>query len=314
MGSPALDELPRPATSESGWPWTRAEGRRAVAAEDIVWPKVSIVTPSYNQGRFIERTIRSVLLQDYPNLEYIIIDGGSRDESLDVIRKYEPWLTYCVSEPDRGQSHAINKGLGRAKGVVLSWLNSDDLLLPGALTDVVTLRRKHPQAVAWVGACYRINPDGRILSTAIPRSLGRDEIADWSHQGWFYQPSCYFAAEAWHRAGYLDEDLHYAFDVDLWIRLAEFGPFASTHRVLSAATIHDEAKTQVGRAQMHAEIAAVQIKHGYQDVAVAKLARLLEQSSLKSRVKGVLRRTLTSLVRQSAFWHQHDKVRDIKQL
>lgn len=94
------------------------------------WPKISIVTPSFNQGQYIEETIRSILLQGYPNLEYIVIDGGSTDGAVDVIRKYEKWLTYWVSEPDKGQADAINKGLERCTGEIFNWINSDDILLP----------------------------------------------------------------------------------------------------------------------------------------------------------------------------------------
>ena len=110
------------------------------------WPRVSIVTPSYNHGQFIEETIRSVLLQGYPNIEYIIIDGGSSDETLDIIRKYEPWLTHWVSEPDMGQSHAINKGFARCSGDVVAWLNSDDEYLPGTLGIVGHYMEKNPAA------------------------------------------------------------------------------------------------------------------------------------------------------------------------
>jgi glycosyltransferase involved in cell wall biosynthesis len=114
----------------------------ASAPEGSAWPRISVITPSFNQGQFIEETIRSVLLQGYPDLEYFVIDGGSTDQTLDVIRKYEPWLGHWVSEPDNGQSHAINKGLRQVTGSIWGWINSDDLLMPGSLS-LVANREGH---------------------------------------------------------------------------------------------------------------------------------------------------------------------------
>ena len=117
MRCPTINELPSPPPGKRGWPWTEDSPQLPDTMPDgSPWPKISIVTPSLNQGPFIEETIRSVLLQGYPNLEYIIMDGGSTDESIEIIKKYEPWLAYWESEPDRGQSHAINKGFQRASG------------------------------------------------------------------------------------------------------------------------------------------------------------------------------------------------------
>ena len=114
---PQLSELPSSPPGKIGWPWTEESSQLPEKMSDgSPWPRISIVTPSYNQGQFIEETIRSVLLQGYPNVEYIIIDGGSTDNSLEIIKKYEPWLAYWVSEPDRGQSHALNKGIQKATG------------------------------------------------------------------------------------------------------------------------------------------------------------------------------------------------------
>src|SRR5262245_48085578 len=130
MRCPTLAELPPPPAGKSGWPWT-AETRAlpSYRPDGSVWPRLSIVTPSYNQGEFIEETIRSVLLQGYPNLEYIIMDGRSDDNSVDIIKKYEPWLASWSSEKDAGQADAINRGMANASGAYLNWLNSDDALL-----------------------------------------------------------------------------------------------------------------------------------------------------------------------------------------
>lgn len=275
-------------------------------------PTVSIVTPSYNQGQFIEKTIHSVLLQGYPNLEYIIIDGGSTDGSVDIIRKYADRLDYWVSEEDRGAAHAINKGFARAHGEILGWLNSDDFLLPEAISRIVETYRKYPKAVAWIGGCYRIDPDGRILGRVIPHGLDRDSLADWGHRGFFYQPSCFFSARAWHKTGPLDEGLHLAFDLDLWLRLSPIGAFVSTSEIISAAIIHKDAKTQAQRADMHAETTAIQIKYGYQEAAVKRLVDLLERPSWNSRIKSSLKARVKDLGHSLGLWNRNEEPRYIQ--
>ncbi|WP_183559891.1 glycosyltransferase family 2 protein [Mucilaginibacter sp. SP1R1] len=130
---PLLSQLP--ATDKKGWPWNQEVGSNSYDSKSD-WPKISIVTPSYNQGQFIEETIRSILLQNYPNLEYIIIDGGSSDDTVEIIKKYEPWITLWVSEKDKGQANAINKGVKKCTGDVFNWINSDDFLAPSALLNV----------------------------------------------------------------------------------------------------------------------------------------------------------------------------------
>ena len=139
MRCPTLAELPTSPPGKLGWPWTVETPQLPDTMPDgQLWPLISIVTPSCNQGQFIEETIRSVLLQGYTNLEYIIIDGASTDNSVEVIKKYEPWLTYWVSEKDRGQAHAINKGKSLSSGDIFQWINSDDYLEPRCLLAVAT--------------------------------------------------------------------------------------------------------------------------------------------------------------------------------
>ena len=275
MHSATLKKMPEPLNNRTGWPWTQETKPLPDKMPDgKPWPKISIVTPSFNQGGFIEETIRSVLLQSYPNLEYIIIDGYSKDDSIEIIKKYEKHLTYWVSEPDRGQSHAINKGFEKAQGEIFGWLNSDDLLLPGSLGHVAAVYRENPSAVAWVGTCYWIDPNGRILNTIIPKGLKRDSIADWWYGGFFMQPSCFFSAKAWKKLNGLDESLHYAMDFDLWLKLSEIGDFVRIPRALSAAIIHDKAKSQRQIPEMNIETFFVQFKHGYRQAATHRLVNL----------------------------------------
>jgi glycosyltransferase involved in cell wall biosynthesis len=130
-----LKELPVSSENKKGWPW-QEEIQPEVYSYKNNWPTISIVVPSYNQGRFLEETLRSILLQNYPSIELIIIDGGSKDETVDIIKKYEPWIACWVSEKDRGQSDAINKGFSRVTGDIVTWLCSDDLYTAGTLKRV----------------------------------------------------------------------------------------------------------------------------------------------------------------------------------
>ena len=241
---------PPPPPGRKGWPWTVDPRPLPDAMPDgSPWPGISLVTPSYNQGRFLEETIRSVLLQGYPNLEYIVIDGGSGDGSVDIIQKYEPWITYWESEKDRGQSHALNKGFGRAEGPVLGWLNSDDYLLPGALEEIASMYRSDSDAVAWTGAIIQVNRESRNIRKRPARAGTRKEIADWGNRGTIHQPACFFGRRAFERAGgKIREDLHYTMDRDLWMRLADLGRFASTEKSLATTRLYREAKSEGSRA------------------------------------------------------------------
>lgn len=234
------------------------------AAEVSELPRISLVTPSFNQGPYLERTIRSVLDQNYPNLEYIIIDGGSTDESVDIIKKYEPHLAYWVSEPDRGQTHAINKGFARATGTVFAWLNSDDYYLPGALETIGTAALEHPEAGAFVGIGEIIDSAGKVIyHKDPPPMITLETMFDWQEQGDFMQPSCFFRDVAWRAVGPLDESVHIAFDVDLWMRIAKTGySFFAIDRLLSQALSHPNAKTTAYQNLKIVDCALVTLRHG----------------------------------------------------
>jgi glycosyltransferase involved in cell wall biosynthesis len=194
----------------------------------IAWPKISIVTPTYNQGQFIEDTILSVLNQHYPNLEYIIMDGGSTDNTPEIIEKYRDRIALAVSEPDKGQSNAINKGMRQASGDILYWLNSDDLLEPNTLLHVGAVYAEDGFDLL-IGTCTCFDNDSQKLLNrhiaTMPFGLRTDDITDiestWLRGMYFHQPEVFFSKKIWDAAGgYVDEDLYYSMDYDLWARMA----------------------------------------------------------------------------------------------
>ena len=233
------------------------------------YPKISIVTPSYNQGAYFEKTILSVLNQEYPNIEYIVIDGGSTDNSLDTIKKYEKHLKYWVSEQDHGQSNAINKGFSHATGDLLTWLSSDDYYMPGALWTFATMAMAHPETSAFVGAGRIIDETGNIIYyKEPPQHITIETLYRWLNGGDFMQPSSIFRRTAWERVGPLDETVHIALDVDLWLRMAKAGcRFVSSDSLLSTALSHKNAKTTAFKYLGVIDCAIVVMRHGGEKAA-----------------------------------------------
>ena len=242
MRCPTLGELPPPPPGKTGWPWTEASPQLPDTMPDgSPWPRVSIVTPSYNQAQFLEETIRSVLLQGYRDLEYIIIDGGSSDGSVEIIRKYEPWLAYWVSEPDRGQAHAINKGWERCTGEVLAWLNSDDTYVPGAVSLAAAALAAHPEAGMVYGQCNMVGENGRILGCKKAGPLNVRRLLVACYLG---QPAVLLRRPCLESIGWVNESLHYAMDWELWIRVARVFMGVYLPVPLANARQWPEAKTQ----------------------------------------------------------------------
>ena len=221
--------------------------------DGTAWPRITIVTPSYNQGIFLEETIRSVLLQGYPNLEYIIIDGSSTDDSVEIIKKYEPWLSYWVSEPDKGQYDAINKGFARASGEVLAWINSDDKYVPWAFQIVGEIFSTLPE-VGWLTTLTPLIWDrfGRVVTCNYRRGYNRDAFfygeflpgADWHTNGCIQQESTFWRRSLWEKAGgYVDTSLSFASDFELWARFYKFEELFVIRAPLGGFRIHGDQKT-----------------------------------------------------------------------
>lgn len=276
MRCPTLTELPPPPPGKTGWPWTEESPQlpdtmpnpsvpfRAQAGSGQVgfpWPRISIVTPSFNQGQFIEETIRSVLLQGYPNLEYIIIDGSSTDGSVEIIKKYKPWLAYWESEPDRGQSHAINKGWGRITGEITTWLNSDDIYLKNTLALVASAYHSQQEKKVLFGDGIVINEAGKFVEVFNSYcSNPLDLIAYWKNWGrtcWLLQPATFYPVALLNQIGHLDEELFWAMDYDLWIRLSQHWKFHHIAVPLAGARLLTNSKTQAGGAAMWKQTAEV---------------------------------------------------------
>jgi len=209
-----------PGESNKKWPWnTEIDPDDAGKNErDPEWPKITIVTPSYNQGEFIEETIRSVLLQNYPNLEYIVIDGGSTDQTVDVIKKYEKWIDYWVSEPDRGQSDAINKGFEIATGTYGNWINSDDLLADGALLELAKHVSGHEKTL-YLGTCIQADRHLEFIRTVSSTIRSLEDLVDlenhWEKHS-ISQQNVLFNIEQFREVGGLNVDNHYSMDYELW--------------------------------------------------------------------------------------------------
>ena len=257
---------------------------------------VSIVTPSYDQASYLEQTILSVLEQDYPHLEYLVIDGASTDNSVEIIRKYAtpresgtllPFnrtIDYWLSEKDRGQAEAINKGFKRARGDILAWLNSDDYYLPGTISAVVKCFEEHPDIVMAYGDMLAVDGNGQTINILKYKQLSLEDLLCFQIVG---QPSVFFRRSAFQKAGPVEPSFHFMLDHHLWIRLAQQGPILHVPQVWAAARYHPAAKNRARAAEFGRE-------------AFRVLEWAQRQPGLAETVSGVGRRAQASVNRYDA--------------
>ena len=280
MRCPTLIELPPPPPGKTGWPWTEESPQLPDTMPDgKPWPRVSIVTPSLNQGQFIEETIRSVLLQGYPNLEYIIMDGGSTDNSIEIIKKYEPWIAYWESKKDKGQAHAINKGFKCASGEIIAWLNSDDIYLPEAIKEAGVYLALHPDVMMVYGDCIYIDENGNELNTygitdfSLEKMLERNIVP---------QPSSFLKREILKKIGYLNEKHSYSFDFEWFLKIAlDEKIVALKPLILSKFRTHERSKSMTHRIEFNRENIEI-----LKNIPKNKLIR---HNALTSLTKGLLK-------------------------
>ena len=213
-------------------------------------PKVSIITPSYNQAQFLEQTIQSVLTQTYPNIEYIVVDGASSDNSVEIIRKYEHRINWWVSEPDKGQSEAVNKGWMHATGEIIGWLNSDDLLLPDTVTRMVNAFEETPEMGFIYGDVLSIDQYGDIFNVMRFQQWGIEDLAAFEV---ISQPGVFMRREILEQAGYLNNTLHYLMDIHLWLKMIQLAPMRYLPGLAAAARYHAGAKNVAAGAHYGAD-------------------------------------------------------------
>jgi glycosyltransferase involved in cell wall biosynthesis len=247
-------------------------------------PLVSVITPSYNQAPFLEQTIQSVLEQEYPSLEYIVVDGGSTDDSVEVIKTYADRLAYWISERDSGQAEAINKGFARANGEIVAWLNSDDYYLQQTISSVVRCFEQNPDVVMVYGNMLAVDGNGQTINLLKYKQLSLEDLLCFQIIG---QPSVFFRRAALEKAGWLDPTFHFMLDHHLWIRLAQLGGILHIPHVWSAARYHPQAKNRARAAEFGRE-------------AFRVLDWAKEQPGLAEVLSRVKRRALASAHRYNA--------------
>jgi len=258
MRCPRLSDLPS-VPGKTGWPWTEETPPTDADPQDGSWPRVTIVTPSFNQAGFLEETIRSVLLQAYPDIEYLVMDGGSTDGSVEVIKKYAHHFAYWVTQKDRGPADALRQGFERATGTVLAYVNSDDVFLPGAIHNLVRHLQKTKADVVY-GNGYWVDHEMHIVAER--------RLTPFSRLAYFYggadlqQPATFWTKRIYQAVGGMDSAYQCAFDLDLFARFASKGAkFSHLRRFIACCRLHPEQKTEVLFKTSQKETAAIRARY-----------------------------------------------------
>ena len=229
--------------------------------DDLNWssncPLVTVVTPSFNQGRYIGDTLDSVLSQDYPNLEYWVIDGGSSDETQDVLKSYGHRLNW-VSERDQGQADAVNKGFRKAKGEIFGWLNSDDTYWPGTIRKVVQFFQANPDISMVYGEAYNVDAQGKIIERSPTEEFDYQRLAETC---FICQPTVFLRRQVFEEVGPLDVTLHYCLDYEYWMRVGKRFRVGYMPELLATSRLHGSAKTFAKRRELHQEIISTIQRH-----------------------------------------------------
>lgn len=219
--------------------------------------KITVVTPSYNQGQYIKRTIESVLSQDVEDLEYIVMDGGSTDETVDILKSYGDRIIW-ISEKDKGQTDAVNKGIRAASGEIIGWLNSDDIYYPGAINKVLEVFEKNPDVNVVYGNAYHIKEDDSFIEEYYTEDFDYERLKDIC---FICQPSLFFRKSVVDKYGYLDDKLQYCMDYDYWLRLGKGEKFYRLNELIAGSRLYDDNKTLGARRKVHEEMLVMQKKN-----------------------------------------------------
>ncbi|MDZ4668225.1 MAG: glycosyltransferase family 2 protein [bacterium] len=237
-------------------------------------PLVSIITPSFNQAKWLEETIKSVLAQTYTNIEYIIIDGGSTDGSKEIIEKYANRLTYWQSKPDGGQADALNIGFPYAKGDLIAYINADDLLMPNAVEGIINGYEVNQEYSIYYGRCKTIDTDGKILTEGQGNPIKFDELVKDGMVPNMYQPACFFNRHYIVRDFFVDTHYNYAFDFDLILSLSSKQSTIFLNRDVASYRVHDSSKSHLNKIEAYKEKLTLQEKYSRKDFLLIKWKRL----------------------------------------